>query len=235
MTKAYRAFLLSIVACAAAANGAILLTEFMPDPAGTDADREWIEIYNSGVAPVDISGWRIGDAPTAGQTSAGEGLFAFPAGTVMPASEVWVIAQKAVGGTGDAFFGLYGFKPDFEMAADTDPTVPNLIRDEAWSAAPAGTNFVAIANGNDDVVITDPDHNWIDGASYGTNTTFFTGLTYAAGRSFERVPAHVDTDTAADWILHATSAESTPGVVIPEPTGLAVLAGVLLLAVRRRR
>lgn len=36
----------------------IILSELLPDPAGTD-DREWIEIQNAGDMPVDVTGWKL--------------------------------------------------------------------------------------------------------------------------------------------------------------------------------
>lgn len=36
-------------------------TEIMYDAPGTDADHEWIEIYNAGTSSVDITGWKFND------------------------------------------------------------------------------------------------------------------------------------------------------------------------------
>jgi hypothetical protein len=51
------------------ANAAVVISEIMYNPAGADGSNpvsEWVEIYNSGDAAVDISGWRLDDedAPT---------------------------------------------------------------------------------------------------------------------------------------------------------------------------
>lgn len=40
----------------------VLISEFLPNPAGKDADGEWIELFNSGTEPVDLSGWVLKDA-----------------------------------------------------------------------------------------------------------------------------------------------------------------------------
>lgn len=40
------------------------ITEVMYDVDGTDADREWVEIYNNGDSPVDVSSWSIADYDT---------------------------------------------------------------------------------------------------------------------------------------------------------------------------
>jgi len=39
----------------------ILFTEVMPDPAGEDGEAEFIELYNSGQAEIDLTGWKIKD------------------------------------------------------------------------------------------------------------------------------------------------------------------------------
>jgi len=75
-----RAILLAafLVAClvlfwAVAASAGVVLNELMADPASdwspSDGDEEyhsmedeWIEIYNAGLEPVDITGWRLRDA-----------------------------------------------------------------------------------------------------------------------------------------------------------------------------
>ena len=39
----------------------IIVSEFLFDPAGQDAGKEWIEVYNPGNTPVDIYGWELRD------------------------------------------------------------------------------------------------------------------------------------------------------------------------------
>lgn len=43
------------------ASAQVILTEVMFDPAGPEASDEFVEIYNPGSEPVDLSGWQIGD------------------------------------------------------------------------------------------------------------------------------------------------------------------------------
>lgn len=35
----------------------IFLNEWLPNPAGADAAGEWVELYNSGLTPVNLRGW----------------------------------------------------------------------------------------------------------------------------------------------------------------------------------
>ena len=55
------------------AGGAVVLNELMPDPASDwsqsdgnevygSMEDEWVEVFNSGSEPVDITGWRLRDA-----------------------------------------------------------------------------------------------------------------------------------------------------------------------------
>ena len=48
--------------------GQIVITEFIPNPIGTDSQREWFEIYNAGADPVDLLGWTIKDDGTNSHT-----------------------------------------------------------------------------------------------------------------------------------------------------------------------
>ncbi len=40
----------------------VLISEFLPNPAGKDADGEWIELFNAGAEPADLNGWFLKDA-----------------------------------------------------------------------------------------------------------------------------------------------------------------------------
>lgn len=84
----------------------LVITEVMYDPcsggAGTDdclggagtfwddeANSEWVEIYNYGPNPVDVSGYLIGD-------SAGSDVYEIPAGTILQPGDYLVIGQAAI-------------------------------------------------------------------------------------------------------------------------------------------
>jgi hypothetical protein len=54
----------------APAYAQIRINEIFPNPVGSsEVGLEWIEIYNSGVSSVDVTGWAIDDAVTIGQTA----------------------------------------------------------------------------------------------------------------------------------------------------------------------
>lgn len=83
----------AIAVCSSNARGAVIISEIMYNPQGTDSDaaavppynREWIEIYNTGDASVDLSGWQLGDAQDNDWASA------FPLGTTLGAGQALVV------------------------------------------------------------------------------------------------------------------------------------------------
>jgi hypothetical protein len=63
----------------------IVINEIMFHPISGDNDDEYVELYNKGSAPVDISKWRFVDGIT----------FTMPAGTIIPTNGYLVVAKNA--------------------------------------------------------------------------------------------------------------------------------------------
>ncbi len=63
----------------------VYINEWLPNPTGSDADGEWIELFNSGNASQDISGWKL--------TSGAKGKFIFPK-TTIEGGEYLVVYRK---------------------------------------------------------------------------------------------------------------------------------------------
>lgn len=88
------------LAVTASASGALVINEFQYDDGGTD-DREYVELYNSGPNPVDISGYTLG---TRDSTAVGSGASApvvIPGAvgsstTLIPAGGYYVIGNTGV-------------------------------------------------------------------------------------------------------------------------------------------
>jgi len=40
----------------------MIISEFLPNPVGKDTDGEFIELFNDGLKPANLSGWKIKDA-----------------------------------------------------------------------------------------------------------------------------------------------------------------------------
>jgi hypothetical protein len=229
----------SLLVMASRSFAQLLVTEFLPDPTGTDIDREWFEIYNSGNAPINLTGYAAGDGTNPTNTAPGEGMGVFPDGTIINPGQVFVIAANANG-----FASLYGFFPQFEFfnstsALGNNVDVPDMMQKADWGGA---TGSLAIANGGDDIGILAPGSTaasfvFVDGSNHGTVQTFFTGApTLLGNQSYERFPANQDTDSASDWVVRPSN-NATPGFVsIPEPSLSPFLIGAAsLLGLRGRR
>lgn len=76
------AALLLVMAIPLSTSAQVIITEIMYDlREGSDSGREWIEVYNAGAAPIDLSTWKIVESGknhkiTAVQGSFGPGTFA---------------------------------------------------------------------------------------------------------------------------------------------------------------
>lgn len=66
-----------------------VINEVLFDPEGTDTGNEWIEIYNPGEAPADMTGWEL--------YPAGIGYFPFPKGFILGARQFAVVLLRASG------------------------------------------------------------------------------------------------------------------------------------------
>lgn len=168
-----------------------LVSEIMVNPAGLDEGREWIEIYNPSPIDIDLSGYKIGDAPVPTSTL-GDGMVAFPAGYVLRAHQVIVIAQNAA-----QFKTDNGLLPTFELA-DYDPTIPELPVYTAWA-----TGTISLANAGDEVVLLGPDDHVVDGVAWGVGVLPgnipYTGTVFS-GHTLQRWPYDWDTDNGTiDW------------------------------------
>ncbi len=208
----------------------LVISEVLYNEIGSDTNGEWLEIFNSGPAAIDLTNYKIGDEETSGASSATEGMFQFPAGATIPAGGVQLIAVQ-----GSLFATQNGFKPDYEVV-DSDPAIPNLSRYAAWDPD-TGSNIINLSNSNDQALLLDGDDSIVDSLNWGNTFYFDPGLNAAAagnGVSYERINALVDTDSAADWQL---GTPASPGRVnVPEPTVAAlVLIGLLSVAPRRYR
>jgi hypothetical protein len=46
----------------AEARSRLVINEVMAAPIGPEPTQEWVELYNAGTAPVNLEGWKLGDA-----------------------------------------------------------------------------------------------------------------------------------------------------------------------------
>ncbi|RLC64102.1 MAG: hypothetical protein DRI80_02210, partial [Chloroflexota bacterium] len=167
-----------------------LISEVMYRPSDSPLTGEWIEIYNPTAENVDLSGWYLGDMTAevnALPDDCGDGMYRFPAGALLPAGGVIVVAQQAE--------DVVGFTPDYEFLIDPNrdsPGVPNMVRVD-----PGTCDGLALANEGDEIVLRDGGGAAVDVVVYGSGS--FSGVVphpggVNAGHSLERRPPEQDTD-----------------------------------------
>lgn len=184
----------------------LLLTEVLPDPNGPEPGGEWIEVYNAGGSPADLSVVKLGDEETQGEQ---EGMFAFPPGTMLQPGETLVIAGQAV-----VFYGLFGQQPDFELR-ESDPTVADMLRYTAWAGG-----SLELGNSGDEVLLLNAYDEVLDALSWGASRFAFdpTVKSPTGGHSLERFPASQDTDAASDWREQEQPSPGSVSAALPAPT-----------------
>ena len=121
-------------------SDAIMISEFLPNPQGSDKD-EWIELYNSGSEVVSLAGWKLDDS------EGGSKPFVFPIGTEIKASEyqIWskVATKLALNNSDDSVRLL---APDGQLITSVDyketkesQSYEYSFDDEEWRWQPSPT------------------------------------------------------------------------------------------------
>lgn len=202
----------AVVLTCGQANASIRITEWMY----SGNPGEYVELTNIGLAPIDMTGWSYDDIDdVAGTTS----LSAF--GIVLPGETVLFTEAS------EALF----------RAAWSLPTTINVIG--------GNTNNLGRA---DQINIYDAGNVLVDRLTFGDEV--FPGTIRTQNRSGNPLtPAALGADDVSQWLLSTagdaygsyTSTANTvgnPGVgSVPEPASvaLAAVAGVAILAIRRRK
>ncbi len=203
--------------------GQLLLSEVLYDPVVDEPEGEWIEIYNKGSKPVELSEYKVGDEETPG---GGEGMHQFPAGTSIQPYSVVVIANRAV-----EFYQVYGTYPDYEFQ-ESDPYIPTMIKYKNWAS---GT--VTLNNTGDEVVLIDELDEPVDSVSWGSSSFAFDPAIPGVGNgiSIERYPPSRDTDSSEDWraqiVPEPGQVDLTPPTPIPTPTGIPLPTAIPTLVI----
>ena len=89
------ASLLTGLALHSGSLAAIIINEVVYDDGGTD-DREFVELYNSGPAAVDISNWTVRNSDTVAPPGDNNADHTIPAGTSLAAGDYYVIGMTGV-------------------------------------------------------------------------------------------------------------------------------------------
>jgi hypothetical protein len=201
----------------------LVITEIMAAP--NTGEVEWVELFNRTGAPIDLSGYKIGDEETIGGT---EAMRQFPPGAVIQPDQVIILAMDA-----NIFQATYGFLPDYEIV-NTGSPIPDLFDYPPWA-----NGAFSLSNTGDELLLLDFFDDPVDTVAWGDSSWLdFTppAANPGVGKSLERFPAYVDTGTALDWRVQAnpdpgqvnlSPPPPTPGAPTPTPT---VFPGGLLIS-----
>ncbi len=99
----------------AAGPASVVLSEVLYDVSGGDGGFEWFELYNAGAAPVDLSGWCVGNGGTDYTYSTVQ-----LAGTVAGGATFVVGGPSSAASNGNpAYDQVFDFNPDFQNSGST--------------------------------------------------------------------------------------------------------------------
>jgi hypothetical protein len=141
---------------------------------------EYIVLLNVGTEPLDLTGWRVGDAHLPGVS---EGIYALPEGYLLAPGLPFVIARN-----GTDFLAQWARLPaaQFESSA---VDVPVLVRQRELS-----TGTFALNDSGDEVVLLNPAGQLADAVAYGNGDAAAVGLAAAlspvSGLTLHRVPGY---------------------------------------------
>ena len=211
---------------AAAANGAVIINEAFvgggSSTAGTAFTRDFVELYNTGPAPVDLTGWRVTYASASGNFGTNN-VVAFAAGSFIAVGDHLLLVSGGAGSAG--------------------APVPNA---NYYNGTTSGASLSGSAGS---IKLFDSANVSIDTLGYGTTVTAAdangvpkietaaapaptSGNTTSLSRS-----GFTDTNNnSVDFTNQPPSptAGTMSAVVVPEPASLAI-AGLAGLVLRRRR
>jgi hypothetical protein len=156
-------------------------------------EREWVKILNPTSRPVDLSGYKVGDAQG---RHAFEGMYQFPPGTMLGPREVLAVASTSTGFREDNQYQ----RPDLDIFG-TDGSVLDMLRYAPW-----GEGDWHLGNDGDQVLLLEGSDTPVDVVAFGTGA--YPGVVAHPGvsvyaHSLERHPARYDTDDCIvdfrDW------------------------------------
>jgi len=174
----------------------VKINEFMPDPDGSDADLEWVELFNSGSDTVALDGWSL----EWGKNGSYSGSKVFSVDTDIEPGEVVLVGGE--------------FVDDVDILASFD-------MGNAGSNSDAIRLVDCDGSIQDTVIYGSPnDEEWTDDSG-AVATSLADGP--GGGESLARVNDGVDTDRSAEDFIRTD--EPTPGASNPETEPVVCVPG----------
>lgn len=181
--------LLAALALGSTVQGEVVIDELMYHPQSENSAEEYVELFNSGAAHVDVSGWKF----TKGVQ------FTFPAGTTIAPGGYLVVAAD-----GAAFAAKY-------------PGVTNFVAGWSGTLSNSGNKVKledALGATRDEVNYAD-DGDWAerrrdDLPNFGHRGWGWHSDADGHGKSLELINGRFDNSTGQNWAA-STAAEGTPG------------------------
>lgn len=109
----------------------LLVTEIMPNPEGSDADEEWVEIFNPENRPVNLSNWILDDE------EGGSKPYIFPSAAVIGPKEYLVLSRE------ETKISLNNSKDSVRLF----DFLRNLIFEVSYAKAESDKSYIKTANG----------------------------------------------------------------------------------------
>jgi uncharacterized repeat protein (TIGR01451 family)/fimbrial isopeptide formation D2 family protein len=216
------------------AYGPLLVTEFQPNPIGTDSpgptnqstESEWIEIYNpnSFASALPLSDYKVSNTPKRGSSS--QGAYKFPNNSTIASGAVVIVARER----SRFLAGHPGFVGTvYDLSGNSGASL-NMTQYGAWAGGQLQLDNSPPTTGpnagflEEQVLLLDAKDGIVDMATYGNVTSTTVPVAYPGhtpipvasvpeGVSYERCPAVRDTNNnSVDFITRNTPGEQTPGV-----------------------
>jgi hypothetical protein len=213
----------ALAICSSHAMAAVIISEIMFEVAGSDDNREWVELYNTGNAAVDLSGWRLRDEDAGSQPGS-----PLPSGTSLGPKQALVLIENEA-----TFLGDWGAGINYLVY----PGMGTSLNMANTPAAP-GDEVLTLVDASDVVV---------DVADY-DNESPWPSVTNATATSIYVLPGFLGAaanDLGSNWgrstagvhgaVLGIGRTDAgSPGKVIPEPTTLVLALSVAMFWRRRK-
>ncbi len=184
----------------------LLITEVLYDGTQPDEGDEFVELYNPNARTIDLSGYKIGDEETRG---GGEGMYQFPADTMIAPSEIIIVARNAA-----------QFRARF-------PTVTNRVLELAdlTKYTPWATGSLALSNSGDEILLLGPGDQLVDSVAWESGNFTVAGLRGDANASEPQSLSRYGTQDTNHMALDFLHGAPSPGSLVVPPTFPAPIPG----------